>query len=225
MDLQQPAANLSELCRSCEHPLADHVSHLENVSEDEINRLLGMVVDVENLFMSVHKEEDTDTKQVYFYLFKLLRKCILQMTRPVVEGSLGSPPFEKPNIEQGVLNFVQYKFSHLAPRERQTMFELSKMFLLCLNYWKLETPAQFRQRSQAEDVATYKVNYTRWLCYCHVPQSCDSLPRYETTHVFGRSLLRSIFTVTRRQLLEKFRVEKDKLVPEKRTLILTHFPK
>ncbi|XP_010633857.1 histone acetyltransferase KAT2A [Fukomys damarensis] len=225
MDLQQPAANLGELCRSCEHPLADHVSHLENVSEDEINRLLGMVVDVENLFMSVHKEEDTDTKQVYFYLFKLLRKCILQMTRPVVEGSLGSPPFEKPNIEQGVLNFVQYKFSHLAPRERQTMFELSKMFLLCLNYWKLETPAQFRQRSQSEDVATYKVNYTRWLCYCHVPQSCDSLPRYETTHVFGRSLLRSIFTVTRRQLLEKFRVEKDKLVPEKRTLILTHFPK
>lgn len=51
--------------------VADHVSHLENVSEDEINRLLGMVVDVENLFMSVHKEEDTDTKQVYFYLFKV----------------------------------------------------------------------------------------------------------------------------------------------------------
>ncbi|NWU84918.1 KAT2A acetyltransferase, partial [Onychorhynchus coronatus] len=225
MDLQQPVTNLSEPCRSCGHTLADHVSHLENVSEEEINRLLGMVVDVENLFMSVHKEEDTDTKQVYFYLFKLLRKCILQMSQPVVEGSLGSPPFEKPNIEQGVLNFVQYKFSHLPPKERQTMYELSKMFLLCLNYWKLETPSQFRQRSQNDDVATYKVNYTRWLCYCHVPQSCDSLPRYETTHVFGRSLLKSIFTVTRRQLLEKFRVEKDKLVPEKRTLILTHFPK
>ncbi|NXG53410.1 KAT2A acetyltransferase, partial [Psilopogon haemacephalus] len=225
MDLQQPVTNLSEPCRSCSHALADHVSHLENVSEEEINRLLGMVVDVENLFMSVHKEEDTDTKQVYFYLFKLLRKCILQMSQPVVEGSLGSPPFEKPNIEQGVLNFVQYKFSHLPPKERQTMYELSKMFLLCLNYWKLETPSQFRQRSQSDDVATYKVNYTRWLCYCHVPQSCDSLPRYETTHVFGRSLLKSIFTVTRRQLLEKFRVEKDKLVPEKRTLILTHFPK
>uniref|UniRef100_A0A8C4IZ69 Histone acetyltransferase n=1 Tax=Dromaius novaehollandiae TaxID=8790 RepID=A0A8C4IZ69_DRONO len=195
MDLQQPVTNLSEPCRSCGHALADHVSHLENVSEEEINRLLGMVVDVENLFMSVHKEEDTDTKQVYFYLFK------------------------------GVLNFVQYKFSHLPPKERQTMYELSKMFLLCLNYWKLETPSQFRQRSQNDDVATYKVNYTRWLCYCHVPQSCDSLPRYETTHVFGRSLLKSIFTVTRRQLLEKFRVEKDKLVPEKRTLILTHFPK
>ena len=175
------------------------------------------------------------------------------------------------------------------------MFELSKMFLLCLNYWKLETPTQFRQRSQKDDGTAYKVDYTRcvcvcvcepcvveniyifnlqriascffdivvlhlvyvlfmwrshcillflfpsivthnycnlicvlfprWLCYCHVPQSNDSLPRYETTQVFGRSLLKSIFTVTRRQLLEKFRVEKDKLLPEKRTLILTHFPK
>lgn len=158
---------------------------------------------------------------------------------------------------QGVLNFVQYKFSHLAPKERQTMFELSKMFLLCLNYWKLETPTQYRQRTQKDDATAYKVDYTRWvrkeslclfivisaltrdimavlcplcgavrwLCYCHVPQSNDSLPRYETTHVFGRNLLKSIFTVTRRQLLEKFRVEKDKLLPEKRTLILTHFPK
>lgn len=36
----------------------------------------------------------------HFSSLQLLRKCILQMTRPVVEGSLGSPPFEKPNIEQ-----------------------------------------------------------------------------------------------------------------------------
>ena len=50
---------------------AAHVSHLEDVAEDEINRLLGIVVDVENLFLCVHKEEDADTKQVYFYLFKV----------------------------------------------------------------------------------------------------------------------------------------------------------
>uniref|UniRef100_A0A8B9LEI1 histone acetyltransferase n=1 Tax=Astyanax mexicanus TaxID=7994 RepID=A0A8B9LEI1_ASTMX len=74
MELQQQTANLSEACRSCGHALAEHVSHLENVSEEEINRLLGMVVDVENLFMSVHKEEDTDTKQVYFYLTEVLVK-------------------------------------------------------------------------------------------------------------------------------------------------------
>ena len=36
------------------------------VKEEELDRLLGIVVDVENLFMCVHKEEDSDTKQVSF---------------------------------------------------------------------------------------------------------------------------------------------------------------
>ncbi|KAM6339053.1 histone acetyltransferase KAT2B isoform 4-T4 [Podargus strigoides] len=142
---------------------AAHVSHLENVSEEEMNRLLGIVLDVEYLFTCVHKEEDADTKQVYFYLFKLLRKCILQMGKPVVEGSLESPPFEKPSIEQGVNNFVQYKFSHLPSKERQTIVELAKMFLNRINYWHLETPSQRRLRSPNDDIAGYKVNYTRFL--------------------------------------------------------------
>lgn len=67
--------------------------------------------------------------------------------------------------------------------------------------------------------------YFRWLCYCHVPAFCDSLPRYETTLIFGRTLLRSVFQTMRRQLLDKFRAEKEKMPPEKRTLVLTHFPR
>uniref|UniRef100_A0A4W5JT53 K(lysine) acetyltransferase 2B n=1 Tax=Hucho hucho TaxID=62062 RepID=A0A4W5JT53_9TELE len=223
-DQQPSTVNLLEPCRSCSHTLGDHVTHLENVSEEEMNRLLGIVLDVEYLYTCVHKEEDADTKQVYFSLFKLLRKCILQMGKPVVEAQ-ESPPFEKPSIEQGVNNFVQYKFSHLPSKERQTIVELAKMFLNQINYWQLETPSQRRQRAPADDPAGYKVNYTRWLCYCNVPQFCDSLPRYETTQIFGRTLLGSVFTVMRKQLLEQARQEKDTLPPEKRTLILTHFPK
>ncbi|XP_051926558.1 histone acetyltransferase KAT2B isoform X2 [Hippocampus zosterae] len=222
---QQPVVgDLRQLCRSCSHALGDHVSHLERVPEDEINRLLGMVLDVEYLYTCVHKEEDADTKQVYFSLFKLLRKCILQMGKPTLEAQ-ESPPFERPSIEQGVNNFVQYKFSHLPSKEHQTIVELAKMFLNQINYWQLETPSQRRQRLPNDDTAGYKADYTRWLCYCNVPQFCDSLPRYETTRIFGRTLLRSVFTVMRKQLLEQARQEKDKLPPEKRTLILTHFPK
>lgn len=50
----------------------DHVTHLENVSEEEMNRLLGIVLDVEYLYTCIHKEEDADTKQVYFSLFKVI---------------------------------------------------------------------------------------------------------------------------------------------------------
>ncbi|XP_063113068.1 histone acetyltransferase KAT2B isoform X2 [Cavia porcellus] len=163
-DLQHIIVSLTESCRSCSHALAAHVSHLENVSEEEMNRLLGIVLDVEYLFTCVHKEEDADTKQVYFYLFKLLRKSILQRGKPVVEGSLEKkPPFEKPSIEQGVNNFVQYKFSHLPSKERQTIVELAKMFLNRINYWHLEAPSQRRLRSPNDDISGYKENYTRFL--------------------------------------------------------------
>lgn len=225
IDTLQPSVNLNERCRSCCHVLSSHVSHLENAPDEELNSLLGIVVDIENLFMCVHKEEDADTKQVYFYLFKLLRKSVLQMTKPVVEGPLGMPPFEKPSIAKAVTNFVVYKFGHLTKKEWQTMYDLAKLFLHCLNYSKLETLSARRQHSPGEDLSTYKVNYTRWLCFCHVPAFCDSLQRHETTLVFGRTLLKSVFQTMRRQLLDKFRAEKDKMPPEKRTLILTHFPR
>lgn len=66
---------------------------------------------------------------------------------------------------KGVNNFVQYKFSHLPAKERQTIIELAKMFLNHINYWHLETPSQQRQKSPAEDIAAYKVNYTRYIFY------------------------------------------------------------
>lgn len=58
----------------------DHVTHLENVSEEEMNRLLGIVLDVEYLYTCVHKEEDADTKQVYFSLFKVSLSFYAQNT-------------------------------------------------------------------------------------------------------------------------------------------------
>ena len=65
--------------------------------------------------------DPTSSWQVYFYLFKLLRRCILQLSKPSVEGPLGNPPYEKPSIAKGVTNFVLYKFNHLSPKEWQMM--------------------------------------------------------------------------------------------------------
>lgn len=67
--------------------------------------------------------------------------------------------------------------------------------------------------------------YYRWICFCHVPVFCESLQKFETTHVFGRILLSSVFLVLRRQLMDRFTTEQDKMVPEKRNLILNHFPR
>ena len=42
-----------------------------------------------------------------------------------------------------------------------------------------------------------QANYTRWLGCCHIPTFCNSLPHYDTTIVFGRAMLRSIFQVNK----------------------------
>lgn len=52
------------------------MSHLQGLSVTEVNKLLGAVVDVENIFMSMHREDDLDTKRVYYYLFKASLICL-----------------------------------------------------------------------------------------------------------------------------------------------------
>jgi histone acetyltransferase len=60
-----------------------------------------------------------------------------------------------------VTNFVLYKFGNLNMTEWQTMYDLAKMFLHCLNHWKLETPTSRAGRYGNSDIKEYKVNYTR----------------------------------------------------------------
>ncbi|XP_073976502.1 gcn5 acetyltransferase isoform X2 [Rhodnius prolixus] len=218
-------ATASDPCHNCTHLLSQHTSHLSVLPEEEINRLLGMVVDVENIFMSMHRESDSDNKSVYYYLFKLLRRCIVEMRKPSIEGPLGQPPFELPSIAKGVMNFVLYKFSHLTQKDWQAMYDLAKMFLHSLNHWNFETPSARLQTASEDEASAYKVNYTRWLVFCHVPAFCDSLRHYETTTVFGKTMLRAVFKSVKKQLVDKCHMEKDRMPADKRILVLTHFPR
>ena len=141
----------------------------------------------------------------------------------MVEGSFGRPPFEQPSIAKGVVNFVLYKFNHLPPKDWQTMYDLAKNVLHCLNHWKLVVPNKKEKNLTAEELQAYKVNFQRWNCYDHVPHFCDSLTHFDTTLIFGRTFLKSIFQYMRKELMGKL---KDKM-PEndRKTLVLTHFPK
>lgn len=56
---------------SCKHTLAQHISHLHSIPDEQICEMLGAIVDVENLYISMHKEKDDDTKRIYYYLFRV----------------------------------------------------------------------------------------------------------------------------------------------------------
>lgn len=216
----------TEECRNpnCKHSLQNHCSHLNDITDNQFNALLGAVVDVENLYLSIQREEDGETKKVYAFLFRLLRQCILTKQPPVIRGPLGEPPFEQPSIYKAVINFVFYKYAHVSESERQTIMDVAKTYLTCLNNWNLEAPSVRSRDLSHEDASTYTINYTRWLVYCHVPAFCSTLKHYDTTLVFGRTMLKSIYQYVYQQVLQKCKTEKDRMLPEKR-MLLVHLPK
>lgn len=131
----------------------------------------------------------------FLHFIQLLRQCILTRQQPIITGPLGDPPFEAPSIAKAVTNFVFFKYQHLTQIEFHIMTEVAKTFLHCMNYWNFETPSARCQSLTNEDASSYKINYTRWLMFCHVPAFCSSLRHYETTLVFGRTFLKAIFQV------------------------------
>lgn len=64
----------------------------------------------------------------------------------------------------------------------------------------------------------------RWFVFCHVPAFCDTLRHYDTTMVFGKTLLRAVFKYVQKQIMDQFHQERDRMPAERRQMILMHFP-
>jgi len=50
------------------------------------------------------------------------------------------------------------------------------------------------------------------------------MQKFEVTNIFGQNFLKSVFSLMKQQLLDKFSAEKDKLPPDTRVKVLSHFP-
>lgn len=51
--------------------LESHISHLRTKSEQELNRVLSMVVDFDNMRIAMNREENLETRKPYSYLLKV----------------------------------------------------------------------------------------------------------------------------------------------------------
>ncbi|CAO1442890.1 unnamed protein product [Diamesa serratosioi] len=212
--------NFQEMCRNsdCKHALEHHISHVSELTNEQMDEMLGAIIDAENLYISISRQEDEDIKKVYIFLFKLLRQCILSRTQAVIRGPLGDPPFEQPSIQKAITNFIFYKYGHLRENEKtefQLMTELAKNFLHYINHWDFEAPRD-RKDLNNEEASSYKINYTRWLVFSWVPAFCSSLRHYKPANIFGKTILKAVYDFVSNQMLSQYRADKDKLSPEKR---------
>lgn len=56
-----------------------HISHLRDKPEEEVNRLLRMVVDIDNMGTAMSREENPETKKVYTHLFYVCSSHLLDI--------------------------------------------------------------------------------------------------------------------------------------------------
>lgn len=60
--------------------------------------------------------------------------------------------------------------------------------------------------------------------FCYIPTFCDSLQRYDTTDVFGRTLLRFLLKYIRKPIIEWFHKGRNNLPLQRSALLSTNFP-
>lgn len=171
----------------CNHAFEDHVVNYMQATDVELNRLLDLMVEAEILNTNSGIEDHEGTKVVYQYLSKFLRNSITTMNPPTMDLKLGSPPFEKPTVNQAITNFALHYFSHKNEEEWRFMHELAKSFLTAVNVWMLDP-------KQKSDDREYHVIYSRWLCFCYVPVFIESLALKDPVQIFGMMYLRQIFS-------------------------------
>lgn len=179
-----------EICsrNQCNHAFEDHVVNYQTATDVELNRLLDTMVESEILNNNSGIEDHEGTKVVYQYLSKFLRSSITTMTPPTMDLKLGTPPFEKPTIQQAITNFALHNFRYKDQEEWRFMHELAKSFITAVNIWMLDIPKQSYPDRE------YNVIYSRWLCFCYVPVFIESLTLKDPTEVFGRMYLKQIFS-------------------------------
>uniref|UniRef100_A0A6G1SK60 histone acetyltransferase n=2 Tax=Aceria tosichella TaxID=561515 RepID=A0A6G1SK60_9ACAR len=178
-----------ELCfrPECTHSYEDHVVNYMQATDVELNRLLDLMVEAEILNTNSGVENHEGTKVVYQYLSRFLRNSITTMTLPSMDLKLGSPPFERPTINQAIINFALHFFSHKNEEEWRFMHKLAKSFLTAVNVYMLDP-------KQKSDDREYHVIYSRWLCFCYVPVFIESLALKDPVQIFGRMYLKHIFS-------------------------------
>uniref|UniRef100_A0A2H8TLU0 Histone acetyltransferase KAT2A n=1 Tax=Melanaphis sacchari TaxID=742174 RepID=A0A2H8TLU0_9HEMI len=103
----------------CKHPLSDHASHVMSATRTEFAATIKVVFDIINIkgtLENTSKKPKTEriilVEDVFVSIYHVLLKTLRYdpFTAPNIDKIYGTPPFEKTNINQILLNFCVQKF-------------------------------------------------------------------------------------------------------------------
>ena len=226
---QGSEASAFQNCKNCGHEMDDHgCDELKDKSDDDIFNLVCLSQDVVTLYSAVQNQTDPDAKQIYFYVYKQLRRALDVLQVPTQFLFKPIPPFEQaPSISQLLANFVSHHFisqssSHQINQEEAV--QIAALFLDVFDVWKFPAVSQFNAKltskenkeyykeiSHGNDLESwYRTVYSQWLCHCRIPSTSArlSLPCWRASSIYGIKMLRYILPVFRDELVAHCKEEK-----------------
>ncbi|TPP64182.1 Histone acetyltransferase KAT2B [Fasciola gigantica] len=202
---------LESPCKSCNHV---HQCFTTDDACAWLEVAVQMVDDVEHMYVLCASEEDTETKHLYFCIFKRIRKALMNRTKPTFDDP---PPFERPSVDTAVRNVVLHYLAH-GMKELDTTLDLCRLLLSFVNMWKMGYPS--RRSNKHENKTGYRLIYMRWMCHCFAPQFCVTLPHCEATSAFGKNFFLAILPDLKKQLLEKISQDPTPIDLDKKTQLI-----
>ena len=224
---QCPAPGTSDgsqvtICSRCGHYLSAHISRMQTMSCEKIDKLLDMIADLEAISSMHTYSSDTNTKEHAAFLSRQLEQHIRGMNPDeAIFLPMDPPPFEEPNIATGLNNFCVITCQE-TKTDRRSISAYSEMFVKFMNNYCLQEPEAWAASNPGSDVQEYKITFTRWFYFFYVPSFCSSLTAHDLTEMFGRQFLKQVFHFFEGVMLQQLTTENN-FIPEEKALQLKKY--
>ncbi|XP_003244523.1 histone acetyltransferase KAT2A-like [Acyrthosiphon pisum] len=194
----------------CKHRLSDHIQHLREASFKEFTVLMKLIFDIYNTDITLYNlskkpksERNILLKGIFESVFDVLDASVLldPFTLPNIDTIYGSPPFEKTNIEQVLLNFCMHIFNDNGTLKFEDALKVTKFVLKYFDTWMWNIPQELLKCDPREYSKSYDYYYCRFLLHCCLPRCVHSISlRYRPTKIFGQDVLKYTLKAFRIQL-------------------------
>ncbi|XP_060875945.1 histone acetyltransferase KAT2A-like [Metopolophium dirhodum] len=194
----------------CNHQLSDHIEHLRDASTVEFTVLMKLIFDIINTKLTLKNvskkpksERNILLKFIFELVYNVLHKSVLidPFTLPNIDTIYGSPPFERTNIEQVLLNFCVHIFNDNNILELENALIVTKFVLKYFDTWMWNIPQELLKYNSQEYSKSYNYYYRRFLLHCCLPRCIHSISlRYRPTKIFGQDVLKYTLKAFRIQL-------------------------
>ncbi|KAL4090629.1 hypothetical protein QTP88_025428 [Uroleucon formosanum] len=195
---------------NCKHEQSEHIKHLRDASTKDMMVLMKSIFDILNLKLTLKKlsvknktKRNILLKGIFQSVYNVLIKSVLYdpFTTPNIDTIYGSPPFEKTNIEQVLLNFCMYIFGDNKKLKLENALMLNKFVLVYFDTWMWSIPKELLECNSKKYSKSYNYYYCRFLIYCCLPRCVHSISlRYRPTKIFGQDVLKYTLKAFRIQL-------------------------